>query len=484
MLTKYEPVFSRRAHQDEALAKAAGRPGFGYIMEMGTGKTKTTLDEIGELFCAGQLPAVLMLAPKGVYTNWETDEIPKHWSEDFRSHTVRGIWRGGGTVANRDEISRLFSADPLTLKFMSMNIEALGASEKAFSVALEFVKRQRAMVVIDESTMIKNPQAARTKAADRLTEHSPIRRFLSGQPTPNGPMDIYSQVNWAHPGYLGRSFFGFRAKYAVLQKQYFGTRAVQQIVGYRDLPELRDRLKPITFRKRKEECLDLPPQIYLPIRNVELTDQQRRVYNEVKENATAELSSQSFVTATSALTIMLRLHQILCGHVTDEEGRVHLLETNRPAAMLEQLEEMGKDGIVWATYRPDIERIEEALRKRYGASKVVSYHGGVSQADRDLAKRRFQDGDADWFVGTPQAASRGLTLVRTANTLYYSNSHNLDHRDQSESRTHRDGQHWPCVYGDLAVRDTIEDRTIIPALRKKMDLASVIMGDPERRWLV
>lgn len=488
-MTRYEPKLPPRAHQIEGLEKAARRPGFGWMMEMGTGKTKTDLDETGALYYEGGIDAHLMLAPKGVYTNWETDEIPKHWPDSLiQEDSVRAIWKGGGTVANRDEVNRLFQPGERRLKMLSMNIEALAASDRAFDVAYEFVKRHRGRVKIsiDESTMIKSHAAQRTKAVYRLRDLASHRRVLCGQPVPNGPMDIFSQMDWAVPGCLGSSFFSFRARYAVMQKQYYGSRAVQQIVGYRDIPDLRQRLQPHWFRKRKEECLDLPEQIYLTPRNVELTDQQRRVYEDMRDAATAELTaadgSTSYATAELALVHMLRLHQILCGHVVDEEGRVHRLDSNRPKVMLEATQEM-KDGIIWAHYQDDIDRIVETLEKAY-PGKVVQYHGRVPQDQRDIAKRRFQDGDADWFVGTQSAAGRGLTLVRTANTLYYSNSHNLDHRDQSESRTHRDGQHWPCTYGDLQVPGTIEDTIIIPSLRKKISLATAVMGDPHRSWLV
>jgi len=486
-MTTYIPKLPPREHQLVGLAKSRGKPGFGWLMDMGTGKTCTDLAETGELYYEQEIDACLLLAPKGVYTNWETDELPKHFSDQlYNDDSVRAIWRGGGTKANRAEIDALFR-DPgeKRLKFFSMNIEALGASDKAFDVAFEFVKRNkgRVKIAIDESTAIKNSTAVRTKAVIRLREYANYRRILCGQPVPNGPMDLFSQIDFCQPGFLGKSFYSYKARYAVEQETFFGTRAVKQIVGYRDIQELAKRIEPITFRKRKEECLQLPEQIYLPMRKVELTDQQRRIYQDVLDNATARISGEDYVTATLALTQILRLHQVLCGHVVDEEGKTHRLDSNRPKIMLESTEEMRGSGIIWATYRDDIARIEETLRKAYGENKVVSYHGGISQEGRDIAKKKFQDGFANWFVGTPQAASRGLTLVRTSNSCYYSNSHNLDHRDQSESRTHRDGQHWPCVYDDIAVPGTVEVK-IIEALRKKMDLASLVLQDGVRKWLI
>jgi SNF2 family DNA or RNA helicase len=485
---KYTPALPPRAHQTEGLEKARGREGFGWLMEMGTGKTKTDLDETGELFCSGDISACLILAPKGVYTNWLTDEVPKHWTDEFRELVITGAWRGGGTRANKEEVNRLFSPDPATLKFFCMNIEALSQSDRAFDVAYEFVKRHqgRVKISIDESTVIKNHQAQRTRSVGRLREMAAVRRILTGQPVPNGPMDLFSQMDWAVPGCLGGSFYSYRARYAILQKQFFGNskKAVQMIVGYRDLPELAQRIRPHSFRKRKEECLDLPEQIYTPFRHVELTPEQRRIYNEVRDNATARINDAGdHVTATLVLTQLLRLQQILCGHVVDEVHGVHELPSNRPQAALDWTEECRSGGVVWCAFQNDVQRVQERLERAY-PGRVAPYHGGISQEECDVNKRRFQDGSADWFLGSLQKGARGLTLVRASDTLYYSNTQNLDHRDQSESRTHRDGQHWPCTYSDLVVPGTIEETMVIPSLRKKIDLATVVMSDPTRRWLV
>lgn len=481
----YSPALPARAHQTEGLEKARGREGFGWLMEMGTGKTKTDLDETGEMYCGGDIDAVLVLAPKGVHTNWLTDEIPKHWTPEFLESCVIGAWRGGGTAANRAEVDTVFQKDS-RLKFLAMNIEAIGASDRAFAITMEFVRRNkgRVKISIDESTVIKNPSAVRTKAVYRLQEMASCRRVMSGQPIPNGPMDLYSQMDWAVPGSLGRSFFSYRARYAIMQDQYFGTRAAKQIVGYRDLAELAERIRPHSFRKRKEECLDLPEQIYMTPRAVELSEEQRRMYNELRDNATTMVGENSYVTTTLVLTQLLRMHQVLCGHVTDEEGRIHELKSHRPQAMIDWSQETRSGGVIWAAYKNDIERIERELTRTYGAEKVAMYHGGISQEECDVNKRRFQDGKADWFVGSLMKGARGLTLVRASDTLYYSNTQNLDHRDQSESRTHRDGQHWPCTYNDLIVPGTIEETVYLPSLRRKIDMATIVMGDPTRKWLI
>jgi SNF2 family DNA or RNA helicase len=386
-------------------------------------------------------------------------------------------------------VNRLFSKDPATLKFFCANIEAL-SSDRAFEIIYEFCRRHRGRlkISIDESTVIKNPVAQRTKTAYRLQELASVRRVLSGQPVPNGPLDIYSQLDWAAPGCLGRSYFGFRSRYAIIQKKTFSSdpraKAVQVVVGYRDIPELRERIKPHSFRKRKEECLDLPEQIYTPFRHVELTPEQRRIYNEVRDNGTAQINAAGeFVTATLVLTQLLRMQQVLCGHVVDELGNPHRLESNRPQATLDWTEECRNGGVIWCAFQDDIERVQEKLERAY-PGKVAPFHGRITQEECDVNKKRFQDGSADWFLGSLQKGARGLTLVRASDTLYHSNTQNLDHRDQSEARTHRDGQHWPCTYSDLVAAGTIEETMVIPSLRKKIDLATAVLSDPDRKWLI
>ena len=489
-MSSYIPALPPRAHQIEGLEKASGRPGFMWLMEMGTGKTKTDLDETGRMAHDGEIDACLMLAPKGVYTNWLTDEIPKHWLPDFRDEWAMGTWRGGGTVANRAEINSMFAQDGRR-KFMFMNIEAIAASDKAFNVAFEFVRRNagRVKISIDESTVIKSHNSVRKKAVDRLKGYAAVRRCLSGQPVPNGPLDIWAQADFAAPGHLGSSFYGFRSRYAVMQKKQFDPtkKPVDVVVGYRDIPELRDRIRLISFRKTKAECLDLPPKVYLPFRHVELTDEQRRIYREMVDNAIAEIDivlkeQGPIASAQLALVRMLRLQQIVCGHVVDNEKNVHRLKTNRPAALLEATEEVRGAGIVWANFQDDLDRVTEVLERAY-PGKVVAYHGRVSQEQRDIGKKRFQDGSADWFVGSPSAGGRGITLLRGVNTIYYSNSHNLDHRDQSEDRPHRDGQTSTCAYQDLVATDTFEAK-VVDALRKKIDLSTAVMGDSFRHWVI
>lgn len=472
-------------HQREAISLSRGRAGFAYFVDMGGGKSRIDLDETLELHCSGEVDGWLILAPKGCYTNWSMEEIPKWSGEDCLDHMSIAVWDGRKTREKKEEINALFSpSDRARLDVLVMNIEALATSDRAFALAREFVRRHRTKITIDESVKIKNPAAQATKSVGRLRDEALYRRVLCGQPVPNGPMDIFSQMDWVVPGCLGRSFFSFRSRYAVLEPTYYGTRRVDQIVDYRDLDDLAQRIAPHSYRKKKEDCLDLPPKIYMPFRQVEMTDQQRRVYREMRETCTAEIEDSAHATATLVITQIMRLHQVLMGHLVDEEGNLHLLDTRRPQAMLDWCEEVRGSGIIWCCYRAELDRLEAVLRKAYGDDSVVRYHGGCSDAELEQSKLRFNDGSARWFLSSQHKGARGLTLLPGRDTLYYANTPgNLDHREQSEDRSHRNGQTGSCTYSDLIVPGTVEEK-FVDALRRKIDLASVVMRDGPRAWMV
>lgn len=341
---------------------------------------------------------------------------------------------------------------------------------------------------MDEASTIKNPQAQRTKfilklgriqgniAAAGALGGAIYRRIATGSPVPRGPLDLWSQFEFLQPSCLGhRSFYTFRANYAVTQRKEFGGRMVEVVVAYRNVDELSRRVAEHAYVVRKEDCLTLPPKVY-ETRDVELSPEQQRLYNEVREWATGEVEAGKFVTATVVITQLLRLHQIVCGHVTDEEGNVHILPTRRLDVLEEVVEEAGSKVIVWCQYRQDVTRVVEKLRGM--GRKVVEYHGGTSPEDRAAAIVAFQEEDADDFVGTPHAGGYGITLTAARTVVYYSNGYDLEKRAQSEDRAHRIGQNFSVLYVDLVARGTVDEK-IIAALLAKKNLADIIMQGPQ-----
>lgn len=487
------------AHQLAARDKARGRAGFGYLMEMGTGKTKVAIDELGEALEERHVEQALILAPNGVYSNWTQNEIPAHMPDHIVDRTRIHLWDGGNTVREKKAINELINETDRH-GIMCMNLEAIGSSDKAWTIAREFVKRRRTSIIVDESTRIKNPTALVTKTLtnpdnreNTLGALSPMRRILTGYPNPNGPMDLFSQMDFCVPGALGANFYSFRHKYAITKEMQVGwkqnargqlvPKMTKLIVGYQRQEELSERLLRNSYRALKRDCLDLPPENY-HTRKVAMTNEQNKVYKDLVNQCTSELAGLGAVTATMIITQLLRLHQVACGFVTLDDGREVPIKNNRLRHMQEWSEELsGRPGIVWCTYQHNIREVSKTLRDMYGENRVVEYHGEIDRRNSDIARDRFQGGDADWFVATEQKGGFGITLTRSADDLFYSNTYNLEQRLQAEARTHRSGQTSSVNHGDLICEGTVDEK-IVRRLRDKMDVGDAILQDGWRKWVI
>lgn len=479
----YVPPFKPYAHQEEALARLDGIDAYALFMAMRTGKTKVVLDDFGRLELDGKVKQLLVLAPGGVYRTWET-AAHEHLSRDLREACKIHVWESG-KGAKRERERRAFMTEANQARILIMNVEALSSVKEARMMAASFLSAAPTMLVVDESTVIKNPGSKRTKFINKtLSPLAPVRRILSGLPSPKSPLDLYSQFEFLDWRILGfNSFYTFRARYAKLLPQWFGGRQVQQVIGYQNLEELRRRIAPHSFRKRLEDCYDLPEKVYM-LREVSLTEEQTRLYSDMKKFATTQLQeSGAHVTATIVITQIIRLHQILCGHVTDEGGQKHQVPTNRVKELLALLEEYDGKAIVWCSYDPDVTMISEALKKEHGEGSVARFWGGNRSTREDEEQQFLNDPDCRFMVATAAAGGRGRTWTVADLVVYYSNTHDLEHRSQSEERPQGIGKIRPVTYVDLVARGTVDEK-ILHALRNKIDLAATVTGDNFREWLI
>jgi SNF2 family DNA or RNA helicase len=484
-----------RARRAAMLNTTAFKPAFAWFLEMGLGKTKVDIDESCEMFELGLIDVWIIVAPKGVFRNWDTRELPTHVPDRIWSAARVLHWLpGGGGKAHQQALNALLVPGP-GLRILVINIEAFstGKIAREYVARLLASKTKGAKGTIDESTTIKNPGARRTDAIADLRDLLDYRRILTGSPVTRSPLDLYGQFMFLQGKPLGfSSFYSFRARYAIMKKMDFGGRKVQIVVGYREIDDLNKRIAPLSYRIRKDECLDLPPKIYQQ-RDVELTDEQRRLYSEIKENATAMLDDMSsHVTATAVITQILRLHQIACGFVTDEMGVLHDVSSNRISELMDVLEETDGKVIIWSRYRRNVDQIVAAISKVYGSESIVQFHGGVDGKDRETAVMRFQgdpargvasDPACRFMISNPQTGGYGNTWTVARTTIYYSNSFDLQERLQSEDRNHRVGQTGSVNYVDLVCPGTVDEK-ILKALRNKINISSTVLGDGYREWLI
>ena len=466
-------------HQEEALFKSFARDNYAYFMEMGCGKSKVLIDNMTWLYENKHIDTAIIIAPKGVYMNWKNSEIPTHLPDDVPNNVY--VWKSGANKSEKIVLEEgVRTRDKL--RILLVNVEAF-ATAKVKKYLQAFIHRSNFLLAVDESTTIKNIKAKRTKEILKLGQSAKYKRILTGSPITQSPMDLYSQCYFLDKDLLGfDSYWSFQGRYAIIRQTRIGNHSFQQIVGFRNLSELTDKLHRFSYRVTKEQALDLPEKIYTT-REVNLTSDQIKHYNSMKDSAVALLDGGDMVTAPEVMTRLLRLQQLLCGYLVTDDGETVEIANHRIDAMLDTIEEMDGKVIIWSRFRHDIKKIRKALEKDYGLGTVVTYYGDTSQEDRDKAIDRFQnDEGTKFFVGNAQTAGRGLTLTAATNVIYYSNDFNLETRIQSEDRCHRIGQKNNVLYVDLVVPDSI-DIHIVKVLQSKITLAGKTLGEEARKWL-
>ena len=467
-------------HQEDVFRDSWDARHYALFMEMGTGKSKIAVDSIAALYEEGKIDTALIVAPKGVYHNWTNKELPTHMPDRIPHEVLP--WQPNITQKFKQAFVDLCKSK--YLKIFVMNIEAFSTSKGA-ETAVWFAKQygRRGIMVVDESTTIKNRKANRTKAVIAAGEHFAYKRLLTGSPVTKSPMDLYSQCEFLDSRLLGfTSYYSFQGRYAVVQKRSMGHRSFQQIVGFQRMDELNEKLTSFSRRVLKKDCLDLPEKEYVR-REVELTDEQKNLYRQMSKLALAQLQDGSLVSTNNVLTQIMRLQQICCGFIKNDDEELREVKSNRLQELVNVCEETGGKVIIWASYVHDIEKICEMLKKEYGPNSFGAFYGATPQDERQRIVEEFQDPDSEmrFFVGNSRTGGFGITLTEAKTVIYYSNNYDLEIRLQSEDRAHRIGQKNNVTYIDLVSPKTIDEK-ILTALQNKQNIANTVLGEELKEW--
>jgi SNF2 family DNA or RNA helicase len=466
------------AHQLTALEKSWNKENFAYFMEMGTGKTKVLIDNLAMLYDKGKIDGALIIAPKGVVKTWYEQELPTHLPDHIENVSV--LWQPNITKTQQEKLDSLFEIDS-ALHILVMNVEAL-STDKGVKFATKFINSHKTLMAIDESTTIKTPTARRTKNIIKMGVNAKYKRIMTGSPITKNPLDLYTQCEFLDPWLLDfSSYYAFRNRYAEMKTMHVHGRSIQVVDKFQNLGELSDTVKQFSYRVLKEDCLDLPPKVFIK-RHIALTADQQRIYKQMKDQALAVLNGKVTTTMT-VLTQLMRLHQITCGYVTADDGTTQQVESNRLNELMSILEDTEGKVIIWANYQLSVGEIIQKIIKVYGPDSYVHYYGLTPQDDRQDFIRKFQnDPKCRFIIGTPQTGGYGITLTQANTVIYYSNGYDLEKRLQSEDRAHRIGQKKTVTYIDLICEDTIDEK-IVKALRDKINIASEVMGEELKDWI-
>ena len=454
--------------------------------EMGLGKSKTAIDTAAHLYLRGEIKGLFILAPNGVHVNWALDEIPAHMVEEAKARVFLWETRRKGAQYFQAAFQEFLAASD-GLAVLAMSYHALMTPEGA-KAAKKFLTSRPCLYVADEATCFKTPNAKTTKRVLASSRHAPYRRVLNGTPVADSPFNAYTQVRFVDltawkEAFGIKNFTDFKVFFGVWQWIKRGKKDVPQIVEYRNLDRMQTVMNQVGSRILKEDVLDLPPKLYSKV-YFDLSPEQQRVYDELHEEYRTWLDGDS-VTAELAIVRMTRLQQIASGYVPTDNAKdepARMIGTTRPRiqALVELLEQVPRQGIVWAKYDLDVDLITEAMRRRKWS--YVVYDGRTPDDARQAGRRAFQAGEARFFVSKVAAAGLGLNLHAADTVIYYNNTFSLSRRLQSEDRPHRIGQKNTVNYWDILGRGTI-DVPVLTNLREKRQVASEVTGDKLKEWI-
>lgn len=434
-------------HQDTARNHFKGKPVMALFMEQGTGKTKTVIDWMDDLYINGMITGVLVVSKNGVHRQWAVSELPKHSSSKFDAR----YWGEKG--------------DPLPrfgLEIFCINWDAI-KFKWGKQQCLEFIKRHkgRLLIIGDESQEMKNQNSARYKAMDEFKPYSSHRAILTGTPIAQDLTDEWVQLKWLDEDIIGIEYVTtFRSEFCIMGG--FGGKSV---VGHKDLDRFRRLTAPYVFRVRKVDIGMLPKQYDQWVFG--LTPDQKDMIIQLREDSKLTIGGVDVVEEALAAKVLNKVQQISNGFVIGDDGNVNRLmsvgENPRINAMLQWIDSSSDKAIIWVKFIEDLNIIQEALEGDF-----VEYSGRTGTDDRNSAVDSFLNPKGARFFLATSAASTGLNLQGTTNrALYYSEDYNAVNRWQKEDRIDRIGTVGFTTHTDLIARGSADRGIMRNRTRKK-----------------
>lgn len=462
-----------RAHQREALRLMQPAPAFSLMMGVGTGKSYCIVNDILQQ----RADVAVIVAPPGVHEDtWQEAEIPRHWSGTSRP-MVRITKAGKPMYGLRDLIE---NSEGAPVRIACVHYNALITKTGRDAIVAFLRTGRRTYMALDESHNIKTPKSKTTRAAWQLAKFADVRRILSGTMTTHGYEDLYAQYRFLDWRIIGaRTFTEFKAEHCDMRDQTIykkdgSTIVVQRIAGYRNEEALFRKIAPYTFQIHKEDCLDLPPQTWVE-RTVALSREQQRLYDDLVKYAVAQTEAGKLVNTEQTITLLIRLQQIVSGHVGTGEGQWEPVACPRIEACVDTVRESDGKVLVWARWIPDRIQLKKAFDDAGIGARVYA-----EETRQDALSAFRRDPGIKVLLLNPATGGAGLTINEAPNAVHYSLSFAWVDLVQSEGRNHRDGQTVPVTYTTLRAKGTTDDH-IQRILRLRQDVADAVRTAPELR---
>ena len=450
---------------------------FAYFMQMGTGKTLTTITLLRKIFTTYKRPLrTLILCPQIVVKNWKS-EIERFSHMGNLVCTLEGTGEKRKVALDRGirEGKSLFITN---LENLSVVEGLLWETKKRGKDEIRVpINHGWEAVVFDEIHRLKNPSAKSFKMAYKIADKCFFKYGLTGTPIANNELDIWALFRVLDGGeLLGKSYQAFKQKWFVDENASMP--AQKHFPSWRIKPGSAEELAQLIYTKAmrvtKEECLDLPPLIQKRV-EVEMSPKQARAYGEMKRDFIAYLESGTAV-ATLAITKGLRLQQIASGFVKlEDDSIVTFPDSPRLVALAELLEDIPGKVIIWACFKENYAAIAKVCEKLGRSYAFIT--GEQSQKEKNAAEHDFTKGAVETLICNPAAGGTGVNLIEAPTAIWFSRSFKLTDRLQAIARNHRGGSeiHEKITMIDLVSPGTIDEH-VLDALDRKESIAEAILS--------
>lgn len=451
-------------HQLDGLRQTAEFKRWALLMEMGTGKSKLSIDTAAYLWAKGEIELLLVVAPSGVNEKWVDQEIVNHLPDWVPRRAIST--NTTNLLKSLDWLLEEPNFDGLLV--LAINTECFSFA-KQLDLLIKSVAPYDTLLVIDEATRFKNTDTSRWKAMLPLARNVKYCRILTGSPVTRHVDDLYGQFKLLMESVAGeRTLTGFRARYCEMET----TTKYNKVVGSRNVDELREWLHQHSFIRRKKDCLDLPEKVFVE-RTAPLSAEQRKHYNALRDELITYIDNVR-IDADQVMARLTRLAQVCSGHLVNPETREVLPLDCKPRfdALRDIVAESDAKVVVWTRFVPEAERVAEVL------PGFVLYTGRQSVEQRSKNLWALQHGDAPGLIGTMAAGGIGLDMTAASQVIYFSHTWNAEHRWQSEDRTHRIGQKLSVTYHDLIAPGTV-DRAMRASNNRKLKVSDKLLNAEE-----
>ena len=532
-------------HQKLARNKFKDLDEIALFFEMGCGKSVTSLSIMIDKYKEGKIDSLLIVAPNDVHKQWFDDLC----NEDALLSQIleqENVPCTGQIIGGRGGQKQFYDFDDDgKLHIVCVNIDTFSQPHK-WEVIVDWVNKNKTAIIIDEATSIKNPNSKRSQRMlyefnDVMKKrntvlfsgkkpNTSVRCVLTGTPVSNGPMDLWSIMEFIKPNYFGRNYYSFMNYYGMhtklkldtgqqisvllTEKTWHGIKGCKDyaeafntfgcsedtymtvmhqdhyIGPYKHADELKQLLEPVAVFAKLTDCVDMPPVHYIT-KEVPLSDAQKACYNDMKHDLLATYDD-NVATAKNKLVVTLRLQQIASGFIMGHK-EINPEDLDLPLwSDVESADEydVTPDEVIWlGDTNPKLEQLKRDVAELDKPLLILTRFSAEAAKIYDILKddyscmlftgwkttgsiEKFKAGEFQIMVANTTKIARGFNLQIAHTTIYYSNTFSMELRQQSEFRTFRMGQKYPCTYIDYVSCEV--DKTIADALRLKKGLLEYI----------